>query len=241
MAATLHRPLKVVAFDANGIGRQASELRKQMQDLKIDVALFRETHLKPHMRFYIPNYHIYRNDRLEKSKGGNAVAIPHTYVDLPPLLSLEATLVSIPIGHTEILLASVYKSPLREWSDTGITELLNLRKKSILASDQNAKHPVWDSKISNPSGLKLIDLLIVISKFRRHNIRPTSYRMGEVMFWTLWSIKMFSSQKSECWTLWIQITFLSCFAFWIILRLGKFWIRLKNSQPGSGFKASPLP
>jgi hypothetical protein len=37
---------------------------------------------------------------------------------------------------------------------------------------------------------------------------------------------MFGSQKSEFWTSWIQITYLSCFAYRIILRLGKFWIRL---------------
>jgi hypothetical protein len=88
-----------------------------MQDLKLDVALFSETHLKPHMRFYIPNHHIHRNDHLDGNKGGTAVAvkrgIPHTYVDLPPLLSLEVTGVCIPIGHTEMLLASIYKSPLR--------------------------------------------------------------------------------------------------------------------------------
>jgi hypothetical protein len=99
-----------------------------MQDLKVDVALFSETHLKPHRRFYIPNYCIYRNNHLERNKGENAVAvkkgIPYTYVDLPPLLSLEATGVTIPIGHTEMLVASVYKSPLRARRDTDITELL---------------------------------------------------------------------------------------------------------------------
>jgi hypothetical protein len=55
LAATVHRPLKVVAFNGNGIGRQAYELRKQMQDVIIDVALFTETYLKPYMRLYIPN------------------------------------------------------------------------------------------------------------------------------------------------------------------------------------------
>jgi hypothetical protein len=40
--------------------------------------------------------------------------------------------------------------------------------------------------------------------------------MGEVMFWILWSIMMFDSQMSECWTSWIQITYLSCFASWIV-------------------------
>jgi hypothetical protein len=142
MAAKVRRPLKVVAFNANGTGRQAYELRKQLQDLKIDVALFTETHRKPHTRFYIPDYRIYRNDHLDGNKGGTAVAvkkgIPHTHVDLSPLLSLEATGVTIPNEHTEMLLAFVYKSPLRAWRGTDITELLNLRTKSILAGDLKA-------------------------------------------------------------------------------------------------------
>jgi hypothetical protein len=48
-------------------------------------------------------------------KGGIAVAIrkdtPHNHVDLPPLDSVEATGVCIPIGNSEILPAALYKSP----------------------------------------------------------------------------------------------------------------------------------
>jgi hypothetical protein len=44
-------------------------------------------------------------------KGGTAIAvkkrIPHTYADLPLLVSVEATRICIPIGHTEMLLASL--------------------------------------------------------------------------------------------------------------------------------------
>jgi hypothetical protein len=107
---------------------------------------------------------VYRNDRQDGHKGGTAVAvkkgIPHTYADLPPVLSVEATGVCIPIGHTEMLLAFVYKSPLRAWRDADITELVNFRTKSILAGNLNAKHPVWNSKVSNSSGLKLLDLFV---------------------------------------------------------------------------------
>jgi hypothetical protein len=42
MASRVHRPLKIIAFNANGIGRQLS---KQLQDLIIDVALFSDTYL----------------------------------------------------------------------------------------------------------------------------------------------------------------------------------------------------
>jgi hypothetical protein len=157
MATRVHRTLKVIAFNAIGIGRQRYELSKQLQDLHIDMALFSETHLKPREMFFIPNFHFYP-DR----KGGTAIAvqkgIPHNHVDLPPLVSVEATGVCVPIGKSEVLLAAVYKPPGRAWSDADITELLSFRCKSILAGDLNAKHPFWSSVVSNPSGVELLHL-----------------------------------------------------------------------------------
>jgi hypothetical protein len=70
MATRIHRPLKVIAFNATGIGKQRYELSKEVEDLHTYVALFSETHLKPHERLFIPNYHFYRRRR----KGGTAVA-----------------------------------------------------------------------------------------------------------------------------------------------------------------------
>jgi hypothetical protein len=162
MATRVLRPLKVLAFNANGIGRQRYELSKQMHELHIDVALLSETHLKPHEKFFIPNYHFYRTDRFPGRKGGTAVAvrkgIPHSYVDLPPLVLVEATGVFIPILNSEVLLAAVYKSPGCAWSDADTRELLNLRHKLVLTGDLNAKHPFWNSAVSNPSGEKLLEL-----------------------------------------------------------------------------------
>jgi hypothetical protein len=43
MATRFHRPLKVVAFNANGIGKQCFELSKQLQDHRIDGAVLSET------------------------------------------------------------------------------------------------------------------------------------------------------------------------------------------------------
>jgi hypothetical protein len=81
-----------------------------------------------------------------------------SHVDLPPLISIEATGVYIPIGTKEILLAAVYKSPGRTWSDADIAELLSFKHKCILVGDLNAKHPSWNSAVSNPSGEKLLQL-----------------------------------------------------------------------------------
>jgi hypothetical protein len=46
----------------------------------------------------------------------------------------------------------------RVWSDADINELLSFRHKSILAGDLNAKHPFWNSAVSNPSGEELLRL-----------------------------------------------------------------------------------
>jgi hypothetical protein len=70
MADKVHRPLKVIAFNANGIWYQRYELSKQPQDLCIDVVVLSETHIEPHERFFIPNYHFYRT------------GIPYNHVDL---------------------------------------------------------------------------------------------------------------------------------------------------------------
>jgi hypothetical protein len=57
-----------------------------------------------------------------------------------------------------VLLAGVYKSPGKASRNADITELLSFRRKSILAGDLNAKHPFWNSRVSNPSGEKLLEL-----------------------------------------------------------------------------------
>jgi hypothetical protein len=140
-----------IHHNANIIMKQRYDLSKQLQDLHVDVALFSETHLKPHEKFFISNYHFYRTDSHRGRKGGTAAAVrkgvPHNHVDLAPLVSVEATGVSIPIGNNEVLLASVYKIPGSAWGDADITELISFRRKSILAGDLNAKHPFWNSAV----------------------------------------------------------------------------------------------
>jgi hypothetical protein len=48
----------------------------------------------------------------------------------------------------------------RPWSDTGITEPLGFRNKSFLTIDPNTKHSICNSKASNPSGLKLLEIFL---------------------------------------------------------------------------------
>jgi exonuclease III len=75
MTTRVNRLLKVIEFNVNGIGRQHYELSKQLQALHIDVALSSETHLKPHERFFISNYHFYQTECHPGRKGGTALML----------------------------------------------------------------------------------------------------------------------------------------------------------------------
>jgi hypothetical protein len=62
---------------------------------------------------FISNYRFYRTDCFPERKGRTAVAIrkgiPYNHADLPPLVSIEATGVCIPIGNSEVLLNNSLK------------------------------------------------------------------------------------------------------------------------------------
>jgi hypothetical protein len=103
-----------------------------------------------------------------RAEKGTAVSvgkgIPHNHVEVPPLASIEATGVCRLIGNSEVLFAAVYKSPGHAWNDADITEVLSFRRKSLPAGDRNAKHPFWNSVVSNLSGAKLL-LILLINEF----------------------------------------------------------------------------
>jgi hypothetical protein len=156
------------------------------------VALLSETHLKPHERLFIPNYHIYRTDRFPNSKGGTAVALRKPYKPTF-FVSVETSGVCMPTGYCEVLHAAVYKSPDRAWSDTDIIELLSFRNKPLVASELNAKQArnYW------------IYLMLMSLKFQRHSIRLILLR-GTVMCSMLWLIEFSDCQKSLSLTSWAQ-------------------------------------
>jgi hypothetical protein len=78
MASRVYRPLKVITFNVNSFWKRRCELSKRLQDLhSINVALLSVTYLKPHKRFFIPNYYIYLTDRFPGRKG-----IPNNHADL---------------------------------------------------------------------------------------------------------------------------------------------------------------
>jgi hypothetical protein len=189
--------------------------------LNYDVALLSETHLKSHERFFIPNYHFYWPDCFPGREGGTAVevrkGVPHTHVDLPPLVSIEATGVCILIGNNEVLLAAVCNSPGHAWNVADVIELLTFRHKLLLAGDLNANHPFWNSIVSPTLQFNIL---------HEHEFNtsapqcPTQYSSVGIGDMILLCTRMSDCQKSLSLIFWTPLTYQSFSSYWIMLELG---------------------
>jgi hypothetical protein len=130
-----------------------------------------------------------------------------------------------------VLLAAVYKSPGYSWNVADITELLSFTHKAPLTGDLNAKHPIWNSVVSNPTCVKLLNLLHTNEIEISAPQCPTHYSFtdnGEV-----YDVVVHKNVRlSE-----VIVTYQSFSTCWIILELGIFRTQLTNSQIGGGFIA----
>jgi hypothetical protein len=98
-----------------------------------------------------------------------------------------------------------------------IKERLGFRNKSILAGDLNAKHTVWNSQVSNSTGMKLLEVFVRSnSEISGPQCSRITLLMGMVI-WTLWYNRTSYCQRPLSRKFWTQITCQSCLAFCTLL------------------------
>ena len=150
MNRALRRDLSLVAWNANNIGSKHSDLLEFLARFKPDVLLLGETHLTPANRFRLPNYVVYRDDRVGRQGGGTAIAvrtsIGHHRVVLPQRTNLEATAIEVHGALGGVLVVSAYKPPRAELFAGDLDVIFDSHLRVILAGDLNCKHRVWNSR-----------------------------------------------------------------------------------------------
>jgi hypothetical protein len=140
------------------------------------------------------------------------------------------------IVKSEVLFAAIYKSPGHTWNASGITEIIGLRHKLLLAGNLNAKHPFWNSTVSNSSGAELLNLLHINEFEISAPHVPFITALWQMVTCLILFIRMSGCQKSLSLTFWTQITYHSFSTCWILIELGILQTQLTNSQTGSGSK-----
>uniref|UniRef100_A0A2S2NJB5 Putative RNA-directed DNA polymerase n=1 Tax=Schizaphis graminum TaxID=13262 RepID=A0A2S2NJB5_SCHGA len=158
--------LKIVHWNANGITRKTNELSAFISTYKPDIILLNETHLKPNLSLKIPNFITYRNDlpliRGSPAHGGTAILVHRTIVHQQININtkLQSTSILIKINNKTTLVSSVYKPPSSTLIRSDLDLLINAADNIIIAGDLNSKHPLWNSRRTNATGLILYNHLL---------------------------------------------------------------------------------
>ena len=67
--------MNIVLGTVKGLRPKRKELQNYLLENQIDILALNETFLKPKIKFHLPGYDIYKNDRLLGTKGGIAILV----------------------------------------------------------------------------------------------------------------------------------------------------------------------
>lgn len=142
MAATNTKNFfKLVYWNANGLLSKKHELMHFLEEEEVDVIMIGETWLNNNHMLKIPNYSIYRNDRIHNPRGGTAIAIKRTlpHSELPTRRSgIEHTILEVNLQQP-IQLISAYSSPNYDITQADLQELIPENVTTVLLGGLNAK------------------------------------------------------------------------------------------------------
>jgi hypothetical protein len=159
--------LTIVIWNCNGIMQRKNELELFLHSNRIDIALISETHLTPRFYFNIPGYRIYRADHPDGTgHAGAAILIKTSLVHHPLPLdpsteAVQSVAVSLNVNGTPLSVAAVYCPPrFRDTSQQLQNLFVQLGSRFVVGGDFNAKHPRWGSRLSNPRGRQLLNVIL---------------------------------------------------------------------------------
>lgn len=147
-------------WNAQGITTPTAiiELEQVLKQKQIDLVLINETFLKPHHRFKLANFKVYRNDRT--SHGGGVLiaiknSIPHELIPNYRTSKMENISIIVKINNRPVRFTSVY-SP--KYTNDFVNDL-NIITRSFndyfIFGDLNARHTSWNCTTNNTAGNSL--------------------------------------------------------------------------------------
>ena len=155
--------INIANWNACSLKSKAIEFADFLNERTIDVAIITETHLKPGVNIYLPDFRVVRLDRTHSAGGGVAIALrKNICCKLLPSFNLKVieavgVEVSTPVGPI-IIIAAYCPSQVSSRNDSSsnlkqdLVKLTRHRQNFILAGDLNAKHQAWGNTRSNPNG-----------------------------------------------------------------------------------------
>lgn len=167
MDSLILNKLNIMIWNSQSIKPKLNEFSNFLSSHKIDLALLSESWLNPSIKFHVPGFKIYRNDRVSNSSrphGGVAICIRenilHSKVKVVKLQHIENLFIEIPFQNSILSVGVLYCPPsmlVRDFrADMG--KLLSVQGPVIMGGDINAKHVSWNNTNNNYKGVELVRL-----------------------------------------------------------------------------------
>ncbi len=156
--------LQILAWNCQSLKPKIPELLQLIYKNKYNIILLSETWCNEHTCINIPNFNIYRNDRISNSRsphGGVAIlvhsSIEHSILKVSHLKIVEGIFVKIQLTGSTITIGSIYSIPsipIKQFKSE-FSNLLSTPGPIVIAGDFNAKHQLWNNIKNCKKGVEL--------------------------------------------------------------------------------------
>ena len=175
---------KILQWNAQSIGNKVDEFRLLLHDLKVDIACLSETRITDSEKWKdkFKGYSLYNFERPDKEGGGVCILV-RTNFGITNISTYYSQLVEyisadITIAHDHCLsITSVYARNGCSHITTELDPCVK-QKNCLILGDFNAKHSVWGSTKTNPSGSRLLDWIndkdLIILNSNQHTFQSHS-------------------------------------------------------------------
>ena len=151
--------LNLIAWNANGLKpAKLLEFSEKMAKLRVDIALFSETHFARESRGYLKGYRFYNSRHpSNNARGGASIAIreniKHSVLEIVEEERFQAVIIQIESSLGPFNVSALYAPPRHRCSVDDYSGLLDkLGPRFLIGGDFNCKNVRWGSRLTNPKG-----------------------------------------------------------------------------------------
>ena len=172
--------MNIVSWNCQGLRPKRKELQNYLLENQIDILAPNETFLKPKFKFHLPGYDIYKNDRLEGTKGGVAILVKKGIIvnqewkneHFNVIIDNEALAVETELQNGDkVILATIYCPN----GNPSLRLFRTLSNQVIFLWDFNSKHKQFGCVRPNKSGQTLVNIAKDLKLFYVNQLGPNRH------------------------------------------------------------------
>ena len=175
--------MNIVFWNCQGLRPKRKELQNYLLENQIDILALNETFLKPKIKFHLPGYDIYKNDRLVGTKGGVAILVRKGIIvkqewkneHFNVIADNEALAIEIELQKGDKIILATICRPNGNSSLRLIRMINALSKQVIFLGDFNSKHKQLGCVKPNKSGQTLVNIAKDLKPFKANQLGPNRH------------------------------------------------------------------